>query len=48
MGEKSLKKVLEFYPDIYSRKDLTAEELSSNCKIPHTLAESIIEFIKTV
>jgi len=48
MGEKSLKKILEVYPDIHNEKTLTPQELSSMCKIPLPLAEKVVDFIKFV
>jgi excinuclease ABC subunit C len=48
MGEKSLKKILETYPDIYNEKTLTPLELSETCKIPITLAEKVVVFIKNI
>jgi len=45
VGEKTVKKILEVFPDIYNRKDLTAESLAQMCKIPFKTAESIIKFI---
>jgi excinuclease ABC subunit C len=48
MGEKSLKKILETYPDIYNEKMLTPQELSDMCKIPITLAEKVVSFIKSI
>jgi excinuclease ABC subunit C len=48
MGEKSLKKILETYPDIYNEKNLTPEDIASVCKIPLPLAEKVVLFVKSV
>lgn len=45
VGEKTVKKILEIVPDIYSRKDISPELLSSMCKIPLKTAEVIVQFI---
>jgi excinuclease ABC subunit C len=46
VGEKTLKKILEVYPDIYTRNDINAEILSKMCGIPHVSAANVIEFIE--
>jgi len=48
MGEKSLKKLLEAFPDIYNQKGLTAEEISEKSGIPLPLATKVVNFVKTV
>lgn len=46
VGEKTLKKILENFPDIYAESELTAEELASVCGIPLPTAQTVIDFIK--
>ena len=45
VGEKTVKKILEVYPDIYHRKDMDAETLAENCKIPQKTAERVTKYI---
>jgi len=47
VGEKTVKKVLEVFPDIYDRKDLTAEDIAHYASIPSATAETIFDFIKS-
>ena len=46
VGDKTVKKVLETYPDIYQRSDLDAETLAKTCSIPQKTAQVIINYIK--
>jgi len=45
IGEKTVKKVLEVYPDLYMRKDLTPEIVSSMCKIPFKTAVKLVKYL---
>lgn len=45
VGEKTVRKILEVFPDIYSRKDIDAETLSKMCKIPNKTAEYVVEYL---
>ncbi|ADD69094.1 excinuclease ABC, C subunit [Denitrovibrio acetiphilus DSM 12809] len=47
VGEKTVRKVLEVFPDIYERKDLTAKDISEYCSIPEKTAAVIELFIKS-
>jgi len=46
VGDKTVKKVLENFPDIHTRKDLSAEELAEKCRIPLKTAQMIISSLK--
>lgn len=45
VGEKTVKKLLEVFPDVYHRRDLTAEMVSEMCRIPVKTAGLIVQFI---
>ncbi|MGA1861267.1 excinuclease ABC subunit UvrC [Deferribacter thermophilus] len=47
VGEKTIKKILTEFPDIYSNNIITSNELSKKCKIPKKVAEDIINFLQT-
>ena len=47
VGEKTVRKILEVYPDIYNRKDLDTETFAKLCRIPNKTADSIIKYIKS-
>ncbi|MGE4317659.1 MAG: excinuclease ABC subunit UvrC [Deferribacterales bacterium] len=46
VGEKTVKKILENFPDIYS-SNISAEELSKICRISGKLAETILSKVKS-
>jgi len=48
VGEKTVRKILEVYPDIYTREDLSAEIISKMCKIPYKTASYILEFVNSL
>lgn len=47
MGEKRLKQLLTAIPNIHSRKNLTAEDIKNEAKLPQELSEKVVEFLKT-
>ncbi|BAI81303.1 excinuclease ABC, C subunit [Deferribacter desulfuricans SSM1] len=47
VGEKTIKKVLKEFPDIYTNSNITSEELSKKCKISKKVAEDIVNFLRT-
>ncbi|KAA0258600.1 excinuclease ABC subunit UvrC [Deferribacter autotrophicus] len=46
VGEKTAKKVLKAFPDIYVNKNISSEDLINKCKIPQKIAEKIIDFVR--
>lgn len=46
MGEKRLKQLLTAIPDIHSRKNITADDIKNEAKLPLDLAEKVVEFLK--
>lgn len=45
VGEKTVRKILEVYPNIYREKDLTAEKLADDCRIPLKTAGLVVQYI---
>ncbi|MGA1845617.1 excinuclease ABC subunit UvrC [Deferribacter abyssi] len=46
VGEKTAKKVLKAFPDIYVNKNISTEDLVNKCKIPLKIAKKIIDYIE--
>lgn len=46
VGKSRLKKILTEYPDILKKTDISPEEISRKCSIPHKIANDIVEYIK--
>ncbi len=46
MGSKRLKRLLTAFPDIHTRKGLTAEEIKEKASLPLELAERVIKFLE--
>ena len=46
LGAKRLNLLLKQFPDIYTRTDITSEEITSTCKIPYEISKSVVLFLK--
>ncbi len=46
LGKKRLKDLLQAFPDIHNRKDITVEELRQQAKLPEKLAMKVKEYIE--
>jgi excinuclease ABC subunit C len=47
IGEKRVKKILSFYPDISRLKDVPIEEIAKRCSVPKNVIEKVKEWIET-
>ena len=48
LGVKRLRKLFEAMPDLYARKEITAEEINIETKIPLNVCERIVDYLKSL
>ncbi len=48
VGEKTVRKVLEVFPDIYTREDVDSVTLSKMCKMPLKTASLIVDYVNSL
>jgi len=46
IGEKRMKKILSFYPDLSKLREVPVEELAKRCSVPKNIAEKVKEWIE--